>query len=274
MRRGVMWRSTCTYISVVRTRLPFTSKALVTIPLALITPLWGWASGELPQYTITSPPAIGPHLESRFNERQIALLEKLNRSDRGHLSSAARLVVPQDWTLDELDYSPLPPRYDLKSTPNKLLLVHLPSQVFGAYERGKLVHWGPVSSGAIHSPTRPGRYHLNWRSAGRCSTINPEWYMPWYFNFDNAPGLAFHEYTLPGKPDSHGCLRLLQRDAKWLYEWGEAAADCVPDGKTGQGTTVLISAATTTVLNRPGIPTIGGRRASHSPISYSTAKLR
>lgn len=64
--------------------------------------------------------------------------------------------------------------------------------------------------------------------------------MPWYFNFDNALGLAFHEYTLPGKPDSHGCIRLLQRDAKWLYEWGEAAADCVSDGAAGRGTTVLI----------------------------------
>jgi len=235
-----MWRSTCTYSSVVRTRLPFTSKVLVTFPLALITPLWGWASGELPQYTITSPSAIGRHLESQFNERQIALLEKLNRSDRGHLGSLARLVVPQDWSLDELDYSPLPTSLDLKFTPNKLLIVHLPSQVFGGYERGRLVHWGPISSGAIHTPTPPGRYHLNWRSAGRCSTINPEWYMPWYFNFDNALGLAFHEYTLPGKPDSHGCIRLLQRDAKWFYEWGEAAADCVPDGATGKGTTVLI----------------------------------
>src|SRR3982751_2991278 len=62
--------------------------------------------------------------------------------------------------------------------------------------------------------------------------------MAWHFNFENALGLAFHEYTLPAKPDSHGCIRLLQRDAKWLYEWGEAAADCVPDGVTGEGTTV------------------------------------
>src|SRR6059058_5482860 len=116
MRRHVMWRPTCTYISVVRTRCSFTSKALLTFPLALITPLWGWTDGELPPYTITSPAAIGRHLESRFNERQIALLEKLNRSDRRHLSSLARLVVPQDWTLDEIDYSPLPARYDLKST--------------------------------------------------------------------------------------------------------------------------------------------------------------
>jgi len=45
--------------------------------------------------------------------------------------------------------------------------------------------------------------------------------MRWYFNFSNREGLAFHEYALPGYPASHGCVRLLQRDAMWLYEWGE-----------------------------------------------------
>jgi hypothetical protein len=64
--------------------------------------------------------------------------------------------------------------------------------------------------------------------------------MRWYFNFDNFLGLAYHEYVLPGKPESHGCVRLLQRDAKWLYEWGQGAASCKPDEVSGQGTTVLI----------------------------------
>jgi hypothetical protein len=75
---------------------------------------------------------------------------------------------------------------------------------------------------------------------GRCSTVNPDWYLPWYFNFDNRQGLAFHEYTLPGRPASHGCVRLLERDARWLYEWGEAATDCGPEGARREGTTVLI----------------------------------
>jgi hypothetical protein len=45
--------------------------------------------------------------------------------------------------------------------------------------------------------------------------------MPWYFNFDNHLGLAFHAYTLPGYPASHGCIRLLPTDARWLYGWGD-----------------------------------------------------
>jgi L,D-transpeptidase catalytic domain len=45
--------------------------------------------------------------------------------------------------------------------------------------------------------------------------------MWWYFNFGNREGLAFHEYALPGEPAGHGCIRLLERDAQWLSEWGE-----------------------------------------------------
>jgi hypothetical protein len=45
--------------------------------------------------------------------------------------------------------------------------------------------------------------------------------MPLYFNFDNERGLAFHQFTLPGRPASHACIRLLERDARWLYGWGE-----------------------------------------------------
>jgi hypothetical protein len=33
--------------------------------------------------------------------------------------------------------------------------------------------------------------------------------------------LAFHAYPLPGYPASHGCIRLLERDAQWLFDWGQ-----------------------------------------------------
>jgi hypothetical protein len=45
--------------------------------------------------------------------------------------------------------------------------------------------------------------------------------MRWYFNFGNREGLALHAYALPGYPASHGCIRLLERDAQWLFEWGQ-----------------------------------------------------
>ena len=58
------------------------------------------------------------------------------------------------------------------------------------------------------------------RPRGHRSTVNPAWFLPWYFNFNNKTGHAFHQYELPGLPASHGCVRMLERDAQWLYRWG------------------------------------------------------
>jgi hypothetical protein len=160
-------------------------------------------------------------LSETFTDGQLALLEKLNRADVGHLGALPQLVVPVSWTADELAYSPLPIRYAERADWPTYLVVHLPGQVFGAYEFGALVRWGPVSSGVRRHQTPAGLFALNWRSAGRASTINPDWFMRWYFNFGNHEGLAFHAYTLPGYPASRGCIRLLTRDAQWLYEWGQ-----------------------------------------------------
>lgn len=159
-------------------------------------------------------------LHERFSESQKALLEKLNRADVGHLEQLPELVVPESWA-DELSYSMLPGRYPSSESWPTFLVVYLPGQLFGAYESGRLVRWGPVSSGGRTTPTSPGRFSLNWRSTGRASSIDSDWFMRWYFNFGNREGLAFHAYALPGYPASHGCIRLLERDAQWLFEWGQ-----------------------------------------------------
>ncbi len=160
-------------------------------------------------------------LAGRFTASQVALLEKLNRADRGHLPRLDRLIVPDRWEADELEYSPFPREVGELAGYPKALIVHQPLQVFGAYENGRLVRWGPVSSGREAHPTPGGAFHLNWRSRGRHSTIDPDWYMKWYFNFHNTRGLALHQYALPGHPASHACVRLLERDARWIYGWGE-----------------------------------------------------
>jgi lipoprotein-anchoring transpeptidase ErfK/SrfK len=152
---------------------------------------------------------------------QIALLEKLNRADQPHLKRLLPLVVPVSWDADDVSHTMLPSRYAPAIAAHKYLVVHLPGQMFGAYEFGTLVRWGPISSGRRTSATPPGFYTLNWRSIGRASTIDPTWFMRWYFNFGSREGLALHAYTMPGYPASHGCIRLLERDAQWVYEWGD-----------------------------------------------------
>lgn len=170
--------------------------------------------------------SIAYHLEpmqpaSRFSARQLALLDKLNHADTAHLTRFRRIIVPDRWESDELLYSPMPQSIDAFAHEEKALLVDLRTQTFGAYERGVLVRWGPVSSGDKLHQTPAGVYHLNWHAPVHVSSENPTWVMPWYFNFSSGRGLALHQYTLPGRPASHGCVRLLATDAKWLYHWGD-----------------------------------------------------
>ncbi len=160
-------------------------------------------------------------LRTTYDAAELILLEKLNRVDLDHLARLDRYVRPDVWVSDELAYSPLPRSYEAAVCAPKAIVVHQPAQVFGAYEYGRLVRWGPVSSGRALNPTPPGQYHLTWKAIGRSSTVNPEWFMRWDFNFDNARGFSFHEYALPGHPASHSCVRLLQVDAQWLFRWGE-----------------------------------------------------
>jgi hypothetical protein len=159
--------------------------------------------------------------QRRLAEPELALLEKLNRRDRAHLSRLTEVVVPDVWTDAELAYSPLPDHWSWAATRPKALVVHQPMQVFGAYESGRLVQWGPVSTGRAETPTPSGLFHLTWKAKSRRSTDNAEWILNWYFNFINSRGVSFHEFELPGRPASHACVRLLQRDAQWLYGWGE-----------------------------------------------------
>jgi hypothetical protein len=180
-------------------------------------------------------------LHKRFTANQLEILEKLNRADLDHLLQLPTLVVPEQWVTDELAYTMLPERYLSAEPHRKMLVVYTPGQLFGAYESGRLVRWGPISSGSRVSPTPDGVFSLNWKAVSHTSTVDPDWFMRWYFNFGNREGLALHQYALPGEPASHGCIRLLQRDAEWLFNWGdEWVLDASGTRVITSGTPVLI----------------------------------
>ena len=162
-----------------------------------------------------------PAAQKQFTPAQIATLEKLNRRDREHLSRLGEVIAPEVWLDDELRYSPMPMTWAWAEPIAKVIVVHQPSQVFGAYEFGKLVKWGPVSTGREESATPSGVFNLTWRAKSRRSTDNQAWLLNWYFNFINERGISFHEFELPGRAASHACVRLLTRDAIWVYGWGQ-----------------------------------------------------
>jgi hypothetical protein len=192
-------------------------------------------------YRIEQLAETGRDLAARFTTAQLAVLEKINRADVVRLPRQEELVIPAVWHDDEVQYSPFPLYYPGAADLPKFLVVDQPAQAFAAYEAGRLVRWGPVSSGRQAHPTPDGLFHLNWRSPGRRSTVNPRWYMRWYFNFHNTRGLALHEYALPGYPASHACIRLLERDAVWIYHWGQGwTLDARETTVIEPGTPVLI----------------------------------
>lgn len=183
-----------------------------------------WAGPAQDRFALEAAPRTGAELRTRFTAAQIDILEKLNRRDREHLirtdPPVPGLVVPLTWD-GELTFSPFPQEWPEASDHAKFIVVHQPMQAFAAYESGTLVRWGPVSTGRKETPTPSGFYNLTWRSRKRTSTDNDAWVLEWYFNFVNERGISFHQFELPGYAASHACARMLQRDAQWLYAWGD-----------------------------------------------------
>jgi hypothetical protein len=192
---------------------------------ALLVGLVPALAGAQVRYHFEPLPKTPAELAKRFTPPQIDILEMLNRRDRPHLLRAdppvPGLIVPDTWDTDLLAYSPFPATWPAAASHTKVIVVHQPMQAFAAYEAGRLVRWGPVSSGRKETPTPSGKYTLTWRARSRRSTDNNDWLLEWYFNFVNERGVSFHLFDLPGYPASHACVRLLLRDAQWLYGWGD-----------------------------------------------------
>ena len=184
-------------------------------------------AGQTPSttYRFEPLPKTPADLSKRFTATQIEILEMLNRRDRVHLlrpdPPTPGIVVPLTWSDDPLTYSPFPQTWPAAESYATAIVVHQAMQAFGAYEKGRLVRWGPVSTGRKDTPTPEGAFNLTWRARSRRSTDNEDWLLEWYFNFVNERGVSFHLFDLPGYPASHACVRLLLRDAQWLYGWGE-----------------------------------------------------
>jgi lipoprotein-anchoring transpeptidase ErfK/SrfK len=148
----------------------------------------------------------------------VTTILKLNRIDLARARAGDTLLVPEAID-DELEFAPFPAAVSALDSVPRLIAVSQRVQAFGAYEHGKLVRWGPTSTGKAKTPTPNGLYFTNWKRKQTVSTDNDEWLLKWYFNFENARGISFHEYDLPGYPASHSCVRLLAADAEWIYSW-------------------------------------------------------
>ena len=165
----------------------------------------------------------GEGATGRRRARTVALL---NRTTPRQLSTGDTLVVPTRFGLDFRAYSPFPRYYAGAHQKRKLLVLSKTVQGWAAYEHGRLERWGIINTGALETPTPNGRFNVNWKEKKRLSSESPpgeEWWMYWVMNIHDGRGIHLHQYAMPtGGPTSHGCVRLVNNDAKWLYEWTEA----------------------------------------------------
>ncbi|WP_157893285.1 L,D-transpeptidase [Salegentibacter sediminis] len=156
-----------------------------------------------------------------YSQVQKEIIYSLNRIDPHRLKSGLELIRPDSISENFFDYSPFPEHLDLLDSLPKTLLVNQRVQAFGVYEYGQLCRWGPVSSGKQSTPTPNGLHYANFKAKRKVSTVNSSWIMPYYFNFMNFEGIGIHQYTLPGFPASHSCVRLFMEDAKYIYYWAD-----------------------------------------------------
>jgi len=201
--------------------------ALGTAILTTVEPLpaQGIQPPPDPAIRYRSIPIEGPRsvsaLRKQLGAGAFLLVLKINRLDLEHVRQGDSLMVP-DTPGDVLALSAFPQRVSTElSAAARLLVVSRRVQAFAAYENGALVRWGPTSTGRKETPTPAGLYHTNWRSRLRQSSDNAQWMLPWLWNFENQRGVSFHQFDLPGFPASHACVRLLEEDARWIYDWAE-----------------------------------------------------
>lgn len=159
--------------------------------------------------------------KSRYSEAQQKAIYALNRIEERKVRVGKTLVVPDTLFDDIFNYSPFPKNLELLSDIPKTVLISQRVQGIALYENGKLVKWGPVSSGKKSTPTPNGLHYGNYKAREKVSTVDDSWLLPFYFNFMNFDGVGVHQYELPGYPASHACVRLYMADAKYIYDWAQ-----------------------------------------------------
>lgn len=169
--------------------------------------------------------------KSKYSSEHQHLIFALNRVDARRLNKGDVLVVPDTLTGNLKDYSPFPENLDILDSVPQAVLISQRIQAFALYEKSKLVKWGPLSSGKKSTPTPNGLFYGNYKARKKVSTINPDWLMPYYFNFMNFEGVGVHEYSMPGYPASHACVRLRKEDAMYVYDWARQW-ELTPDGNS------------------------------------------
>ena len=164
----------------------------------------------------------------------------VNRTDAANFKKMDSIVIPDDLSGDIEFYLPFPVTVSALKDINKIVFFSYPTQTFAAYEKGELVYTGPTNMGREKDKTPTGLFFTNWKAEETTSTFDDEWELRWNFNIENKLGVGWHQYTLPGYPASHSCLRLQEQDARKLYDWADQWELSNPETVKVKGTPVIV----------------------------------
>lgn len=179
----------------------------------------------------------------KANENDAAKMDivlALNRTDKASISKIDSIIIPNTFEGKKEDFLPFPLQVEAIKSISKIIVFSYPSQTFAAYKNGTLVYTGPTNMGREKDMTPTGLFYTNWKAEETTSTFNDEWDLKWNFNIENKLGVGFHEYILPGYPASHSCLRLQEKDARYLYDWAEQWVLADKETVKAKGTPVLV----------------------------------
>ncbi|MFN0083430.1 MAG: L,D-transpeptidase [Ferruginibacter sp.] len=190
----------------------------------------------------------------------LQVIGAVNRADVKFLKKFDSLLVPLNTKEVLQQYFPFPFHAAFLKNVKKIIFFSYPSQSFAAYENGELVYTGPTNMGRKADQTPTGLFYTNWKAEETTSTFNDEWNLKWNFNIENKLGVGFHEYEMPGYPTSHSCLRLSEKDAKYLYAWADQWNLQGTDNVLAKGTPVVVFGAYPFGSSKPWLALVQNER--------------
>ena len=179
-------------------------------------------------------------LKTNKDSANLEIAIAVNRTDKAFFTKMDSVIIPTDMSGDIAFYLPFPVEVPYLADVDKILFFSYPTQTFAAYENGILTYTGPTNMGKKKNPTPTGLFFCNWKAEETISTVDDEWKLLWNFNIANKGGIGFHQYDMPGFPASHSCLRLQEKDAKYLYEWADQWVLIDDENVKFKGTPVIV----------------------------------
>jgi hypothetical protein len=172
-------------------------------------------------FSITSLCGRIPSFSREFNfaRNRIAFFNGL---DPNYIKTATQEPnsIEADTLKIPLDLNKMPeifPAYDqsLADYP-RYILVDIGKSYLALYERGELKQVIPISSGAPGNGTPLIDFKVKAKEKNHFSKDYDDAWMPWALHIKGP--YYIHGGVLPGRRDSHGCIRLPIQDAEQLYK--------------------------------------------------------